>query len=132
MTKLFLLALFVTFTSVAQDNMFEIECDSPFPYQNYDFEITIDQTATPSSWRRGHITVFENGQLIRDENYNLSWNSQFGNKIQLWGEGMSLEIDLWPDSVPRFGQYYRSTYRNRSMLNNQPFNNIECRFPWAN
>ena len=53
------------------------------------------------------------------------------NQIIYRAPGLSLEVDLWPDSNPRWGRSYSATL-NSTDLNNEALVLLECHFPNAN
>ena len=128
MKKLCLLLSLVSMSTFASIN--DIECESVFPNQNLDFQINVERNYNQGPWKNTEVLTFQNGQLIQRQVYTLSAQNMNGfNQIKLWGQGVDLSIDLWPDAVPRFGRTYSATYRNMNTMNNYSFNNIECRFP---
>lgn len=50
------------------------------------------------------------------------------NEIEFLGSGNRLEIDLWPDQVPRWGRRYRARFSSMDLENNRYFRNIDCTY----
>jgi hypothetical protein len=132
MNKLLLLAFFILFSNLSFAYINDIECESRFSDQNYDFRINVIRPMSQGPWRQTEVQTFLKGQLIRTDFFHLTFfNNQGFNNIRFWGQGVDLEIDLWPDRVPQFGRYYSARFSNVTILSNKPFTNIDCRFPWA-
>tara|TARA_B100001971_G_C18268036_1_gene596482 strand:+ start:52395 stop:52787 length:393 start_codon:yes stop_codon:yes gene_type:complete len=49
-------------------------------------------------------------------------------KIEYFGGGIRLEIDLWPDTNPRYGRTYRAQYSSWDLGSNSNYFNILCRY----
>jgi hypothetical protein len=50
------------------------------------------------------------------------------NELEFFGAGVRLEIDLWPDNVPRWGRTYRADFNSWDIDNNLSYYNINCRY----
>jgi hypothetical protein len=132
MKKLILLTIVSLFSHLSFAYMNDIECESRFTDQNYDFRINVVRPMSPGPWRQTEVQTFLNGHLVRTDFFNLTFfNNQGFNNLRFWGQGVDLQIDLWPDRVPQFGRYYSARFSNVSILSNKPFTSIDCRFPWA-
>lgn len=51
------------------------------------------------------------------------------NRINYYGGGFRLEVDFWPDRVPRWGRTYRGNLSSSALGNK--FIQMECRYPNA-
>lgn len=125
-TLLAILAL-TSFNSFAFIN--EVECELVSSDQNILLEV---EQAFPrtSVFRQATLTVTANGTQ-NEFNYTVTARRTMGfNQIQYMGAGLRLEVDHWPDQIPRWGRTYRGTMTS-SDYNNQTVSNLQCTFPNA-
>lgn len=93
-----------------------LEIEQPFPAN--------------SVFKQALMTVIENG-AEKEFNYSVVSRRSGGmNRLQYTGGGIRLEVDLWPDTTPRWGRNYRSTLSS-SDLGNGSISNVDCQFPNA-
>jgi hypothetical protein len=120
MTALFL----ITSTTYAAFN--ELECEGTSDNKNVIFEI---EQFFPSS------NVFKSAQLsVNGETfqYQVTFKNHGGfNQLNYQGSGLRLEVDLWPDSHPRWGSIYQATLSSPD-LNHGTRLTLNCQFPNAN
>jgi hypothetical protein len=116
--------IFYSFSTFAFWN--EVECD----YREFSKIITveIERPHSPQSpFKRMVINVKENNSQSQNFVYTVT-SRRFGfNKIQYFGGGVNLIIDLWPDDFPQWGMPYSAELYNHNMMQQPPLN-FECRF----
>jgi hypothetical protein len=125
MKFLLITALFLI-TSNTYAALNEVECEGTSANKNVFLEI---EQSFPSS------NVFKSAQLSVNEQtfqYQVTFNNYRGfNQLNYQGSGLRLEVDLWPDSYPRWGSTYQATL-NSPDLNHGPRLTLNCLFPNAN
>lgn len=77
-------------------------------------------------------SVFRTLELRTDEEffrYNAQTRTVRGfNTLEYWAGSTRLEIDLFPDRVPQWGRWYRSTFTSPDLNEGHRFRDIECQF----
>lgn len=107
----------------------EVECTAKQNNKEIFFEIE-QPFPTGSVFKRALLTVTEDG-ADKEFNYTVTSRRSMGfNSITYTGGGIHLDVDMWPDSTPRWGRNYRATLRS-SDLQNANLSNVECNFPNA-
>lgn len=121
-TLIFLLA-FVSTSAFASFNDFE--CN--FQGDNGErIVVEIERSHSPGM-KRINVTVTGNGS-VDQFNYFASARLDNMNRIEYFGGGLDLEIDLWPDHRPQYGRNYRSEFRSFDVNNGRTFYNIYCQY----
>ena len=104
----------------------EIECEGTSAKKNVFLEI---EQSFPSS------NVFKSVRLSVNEEtfqYQVTFNTYGGfRQFNYQGSGLRLEVDLWPDSQPRWGSTYQATLSSPD-LNHGSKLTLNCQFPIAN
>lgn len=117
-----LIALFST-TAFASFNDFE--CN--FQGQNGEqIKVEVERSYSPGM-KRINLTQTTD-QSVDRFTYFTSARIDNMNRIQYWGGGIDLEIDLWPDHRPQYGRFYRSEFRSMDINDGRAFYNIYCQF----
>jgi hypothetical protein len=127
MTKLlFLLLLIFSFNAQAYIN--EVECSGN--HQTKEITLEIERPfPSGSSMRNAMLAIVEDGELQTHRYHVFVPFGRSTNRLTYNGAGLRLEVDLWPDSSPRWGRTYRSTVTSSEIgRKTVPLN---CRFPWA-
>lgn len=128
MKTLFLVLALLSTSAFASMNDFECEFSGVNGEQ---VKVEIERSRGPGT-KRINVSVIargDNGDLnIEDYQYYTSARMGAMNRIEYWGSGMDLEIDLWPDRRPRFGRMYRSEFRSFDVNNGRTFYNIYCQY----
>ncbi len=115
----------LSFSAFAQFN--EVECEGKTDGKDFVFEV---EEPFPSNM------VFKSAKLIVNEanneesvfDYNVTSRRTRGfNYITYTGGGVRLEVDLWPDSSPRWASTYRSVINSSDLANKNI--TVSCRFP---
>jgi hypothetical protein len=79
--------------------------------------------------------VFKSVRLSVNEEtfqYQVTFNTLGGfRQFNYQGSGLRLEVDLWPDSLPRWGSTYQATLSSPD-LNHGSKLTLNCQFPIAN
>lgn len=78
--------------------------------------------------RRASVEVDNDGTTDTFNYYVSSRYDRAFNEIRYFGGGMDLEIDLWPDTTPKWGRSYRAQFRSWDIGNNTNNYNILCRY----
>lgn len=108
----------------------EIECDGNSGVKNVYLEIE-QSFPTNNVFKRMVLAVSGNGA---QENFQYTVTSRRYNgfnNIVYQGSALRLEVDLWPDTNPRWGRSYRAALIS-SDLNNGASAVMNCQFPNAN
>jgi hypothetical protein len=123
MKTLMLLLTFVSTSAFASINDFECRFNGE---NGEDILIEVERSYSPGMKR---VNVNVTGDNTYDQ-YNYFTNARLNqmNRIEYFGAGMDLEIDLWPDSRPRMGRMYSSEFRSFDVNNGRPFYNIYCQY----
>jgi len=122
------LVLFSTFSAFASWN--EVECEGKIDQKIVRVEVE-QPFPNGSYFKRASLTITENG-AENSFNYTVTSRMTRGfNQIRYTAGGLDLEVDFWPDQVPRWGRTYKGSLRS-SELNNQYIRGLTCRFPNAN
>ena len=121
-TLIFTLA-FISTSAFASINDFE--CN--FQAENGESVLLEVERSVSPGMKRINVTVTSDSTTDR-YNYFASARLSNMNRIEYFGGGMDLEIDLWPDSRPRFGRMYSSEFRSFDVNNGRPFYNIYCQY----
>ncbi len=123
--------LCLTFSVYAQMN--EVECETRGSNSKEDLIVEIERPFMQTPWRRATVYYTKNGEDVSTFIRDLSINFVNGfNRIRYWGAGAELSIDLWPDNRPLWGRAYAASFRDSQVFGGKFFNNLYCRFPWAN
>ena len=108
----------------------EIECQGNSGVANVYLEIE-QPFPTNNVFKRMMLAVSSNGTQ-QNFQYTVSSRRYNGfNTILYQGGALRLEVDLWPDTNPRWGRSYRAAL-NSSDLNNGAAAVLNCQFPNAN
>lgn len=120
-----LLALFLALTSLSAFAMNEVDCDGQNSDQNQ-VRFQIDQ-GWGSSIRDARLWVYDTPGSEPEETLYRMWNIQGRNNriIYSGSDGIRLDVELFPDRVPRWGRRYRATLSVRS----DRVGILSCRFP---
>lgn len=119
--------LLVSVPSFASFN--EVECRGYSESKNVYIEVE-QSFPTNNVFKRMILAIASNGgqenfqYTVTSRRYN-GFNNIIYNDV-----GLRLEIDLWPDTNPRWGRYYRATL-NSVVLGNGMVR-LDCQFPNAN
>jgi hypothetical protein len=100
----------------AGDKAVRLEVEQPFPNGSY--------------FRRAKLFVTKDGNEIV-HNYSLTprINPSFG-RIEYWGGGLKIEVNIWPDQFPRWGWTYFGRLETAIIDNWSPYT-LDCTFPNA-
>ena len=85
--------------------------------------VEVEQSFGGGSSRINVITDSDRRDYWVSRRYNRGLN-----EIEFFGGGIRLEIDLWPDTVPRWGRTYRADFNSWDIDNNVSYYNINCRY----
>jgi hypothetical protein len=129
MKKLFVF-ICVMFSLNALAFMPEVECE--YRQNGKIIFIEIEQPFPNSShFRKAKTTlVVENKETVDESTVTARMPRGF-KEINYVGSGLNMTVDLWPDSIPRWGRTYRATVHSSAILGNERIRDIECRFPFA-
>ncbi len=108
----------------------EVECESRVDGKILFVEI---EQPFPSSshFRQAKTTLIVDGKGSVEE-FSVTARMPRGFKeVNYIGSGLNMTVNLWPDSIPRWGRTYRATIYSSNVLGNQRLNDIKCRFPFA-
>lgn len=127
--KLTFTVFFALLSSLSFASFNEVECEGKFDNKEIYFEVE-RPFPTTSVFKRAQLTVTEEGtQKVFD--YTLTSRRNVGfNEINYIGGGVRLEVNTWPDNIPRWGRDYRGTLRAYD-IGNDYIRNLTCRFPNA-
>jgi hypothetical protein len=127
--KIFVFVMTMMISTVSFGAWNELECDGyagnkavrleverPFPNGSY--------------FRRAQLFVTQDGKEIVT-NFSLTprVNPTFG-RIEYWGGGLKIEVNIWPDQYPRWGWTYFGRLETSVIDNWSPFT-LDCMFPNA-
>lgn len=105
----------------------EVECEATKNGKTVYLEIE-QPFPQGSSFRNANMEVMsdEGDKTFR---YNVTYRRFSGgfNSITYTGAGLRLEVDLWPDSAPRWGRTYRGTISSSDL--EERYIQAECRYP---
>lgn len=122
-----LVTLLMSFSTMAYFN--EVECNARNDGQELYLEVE-QPFPSNSVFRRAVMTITKDGGR-RTEYHNVSPRRSGGlNRIQYFGPGLRMEIDLWPDTYPRWGRTYRAQIWSAGP-GTEYFPFINCSFPNA-
>jgi hypothetical protein len=123
----FLLALLISsYSALAAFN--EVECEGHTQGKFISVEV---EEAFPrgSVFRRAQVYITEQGAQTRHD-FNVTARPFRGfNRVRYDGPGINLEVDFWPDQMPRWGWTYRGTFSSAQLGNRMI--SLNCRFPFA-
>jgi hypothetical protein len=124
--KMFFLTLVLSLSTsaFAQSAWTEVECTGKTDTTSIYFEVE-QAFPTGSSFKRSVLRVTENGA---EKSFESTVISRFRpiQRLEYWGGGVRLEVDLWPDQRPRWGMTYQATFRGPEVTGHQ---RMKCRFP---
>lgn len=122
--KSLIMMLALTSTS-AFASINDFECN--FQAQNdTNVLIEVERSYNPGM-KRINLTVTADGTINRFNYYTPARRNNM-NRIEYFGAGMNLEIDLWPDNRPQYGRFYTSEFRSYDVDNGTRFYNINCQY----
>lgn len=121
MKTLIFMLTFISTSAFASINDFE--CD--FQGENGEaIFVQVERSFGPGMKR---ITVDVTSETTAD-NFDYFTTARLNNmnKIEYFGAGLDLVIDLWPDNRPQYGFNYSSEFRSFDVNNGYSFYNINC------
>jgi len=127
--KFFVFLLSIMLTSVSFAAWNELECNGYVDGKEVRLEV---EQAFPngSYFRRAQLFVSQNGnEVVHSYTVTPRVNPSFG-RINYWGGGMRIEINIWPDQLPRWGWTYFGRLES-DVLDNWKPNTLDCIFPNA-
>ncbi len=127
MKKIFILLAFISYSAMA---MTEIECTGR--YQGQDVRIEIDGRYNVGYFRDVLVSVVNNGSTTTTRstaNFKAP-NGSFQRAVYQ-GSELTLEVDFWPDSAPRWQKPYFANAFIRKLGTNGDHINVNCRYPFA-
>lgn len=108
----------------------EVECELRQPERT--ILIEIEQPFPNSSiYRHAKVTVVKDGKESVEESTVTARMPRGFKEINYTGIDLNLNVDLWPDSIPRWGRTYKGTVYSSTILGNQRIYDLECRYPFA-
>ena len=117
--------LFAFFSASTFAMINDFECN--FEGQNGENVKVEVERSLGQGFKRVNLSVeSENEEDIYD--YYTTAQIDNMNRIQYWGGGMELEIDLWPNRRPQYGRIYRSLFSSLDLNNGHRFYNIYCQY----
>lgn len=122
--KLTLFLVFLTSFVHAAFNDFECELRT---YDQKNVEINVE-SQFGSGMRTVRMLVSSDNGVDTFNYYVTSRYNRGFNEIEYFGGGMRLEIDLWPDTAPRWGRSYRAEFSSMDLDSNSRYSNILCRY----
>jgi hypothetical protein len=110
-------------------SMNEIECDGTNKTKMINLEVE-QPFPSNSVFKRVNLSISDDNT---QENFKYTaTTSRFGLRTILYqGADLRLEVDLWPDSEPRWGRNYQAIL-NSFEINEGSGLYINCQFPNAN
>ncbi len=113
LSLLFCLSAFASFNEVecegkVQEKVVSIEVEQAFPRGSY--------------FKQARLAVDQDNYF-----YTVTTRATSFGRIDYVGGGLRLEIDLWPDQNPRWGQTYKARLSS-SDLGNQSSEKLSCTF----
>jgi hypothetical protein len=127
-------SLVLTFVLVLSSSAFasfnEVECEVKTAASSLYLEIE-QPFPTSSVFKRATLTSTDVNGVDTSYDYTLTSRSPRGfNSLSYSGDGLTLEVDLWPDQRPQWGRNYRSTLKASEIGSNE-IQNVSCTFPNA-
>ncbi len=102
---------------ILRDKTVIVEIEQPFP--------------ETSIYRQAKVIVVKDGVESSEES-TVSARMSLGIKeINYFGSKLNMNVNLWPDSRPRWGRTYQGTIYSSDIAGNERISNMECRFPFA-
>lgn len=106
----------------------EVECRGKLDGKT--IRLNIEQSfPNDTHFKRAELIITESGA---DDTHILTVGRRsFGfNRLEYFGAGLRLDVDLWPDQHPRWGRNYDGTLLS-SALGNKYIRGFRCQFPNA-
>lgn len=129
MKKILLLTL-TAFSASAFAFMPEVECE--YREQDKIVFVEIEQPFPNTSiQRQAKVTLVVDGKEKVEESTVMARMPRGFKEVNYTGSGLNMTVNLWPDSIPRWGRTYRATIYSSTILGNLRLNNMECRYPFA-
>ena len=122
MKTLGLLLLFASLSAQAAFN--EFECDFS-TREGVRVRLEVKQAYRSSSFTRAKIRIF-GGDGDQNLDFNVSRRMRGARRIEYWGADFRLEVDLWPDEIPRRGREYTSRLETWSVDPSRNVYTIDC------
>ena len=126
MKTLILSLLLISFGAQAAINDFECEFTS-----NEDNQVLIEVERSFNAGSK-RITVTQTNVEDQEQDqftyFTMARMDLNRNRIEYFGGGIDFEIDLWPDTRPRFGRRYRADFSSLDIDLGQTYFNITCQY----
>jgi hypothetical protein len=118
---------FALLLSVSVFALTEVECSGRA--NGADVRLTIDGRWGQNYFKEGRLWIRKDG-AVTTTRHSLSYRGPWGglNRAEYSDSSMELEIDFWPDQIPRWGKTYNGSMRLDSF--NSRFG-MRCRFPFT-
>lgn len=113
---------FLTFG--AQASLNDFECN----FNTIDgARVLVEVERSRLSSKRVEVTVDSEDGIERFQYFTMARFDRARMQLELFGGGINLDIDMWPDARPRFGRNYRSRF-NAYDVDNGRYHSIYCRY----
>lgn len=122
MKTLGLLLLFAAQSAQAVFN--EFECDFS-TRDGLRVRLEVQQTYRSSSSTGARMRI-SGGDGDQNLDFNVTRRMRGARRIEYWGADFRLEVDLWPDEVPRRGREYTSRLETWSVDPSRNVYTIRC------
>jgi hypothetical protein len=124
MKALLISLVLMSFTANASINDFECKFQGR---QGEQVRVEVER-AWGSFGRDMNVSVTHEGAVQEFRYFTNARLDNMRNRIEFFGAGVDLDIDLWPDQRPRFGRVYRAQFRSFDVNAGAFFNFIQCQY----